>query len=81
MEKYRIQRRATGPAYTENSMKDIEGNLDIILEKNINIMKRREGQSADIDIFFNFFALGKSSLVLQFLNDVRTDTCKIVSLC
>ena len=62
MEKYRIQRRATGPAYTENFMKDVKRNLDIILEKNINIMKQREGQGTNVDIFFNFFALGEPSL-------------------
>lgn len=59
MEKYRIQRRATGPAYTENSMKDVEGSLNTILEKNIKIMRGREGQSTNVDIFFNFFALGE----------------------
>ena len=59
MEKYRVQRRVTGPAYTENSMKDVEGTMNTILEKNINIMREREGQSTNVDIFFNFFALGK----------------------
>jgi hypothetical protein len=59
MEKYRVQRRVTGPAYTENSMKDVEGTMNTILEKNINIMRVREGQSTNVDIFFNFFALGE----------------------
>jgi hypothetical protein len=59
MEKYRVQRRVTGPAYTENSMKDVEGTMNTILEKNINIMREREGQSTNVDIFFNFFALGE----------------------
>ena len=59
MEKYRVQRRVTGPAYTENSMRDLEGTLNTILEKNIDIMRGREGQSANVDIFFNFFALGE----------------------
>jgi hypothetical protein len=45
MEKYRIQRRVTGQAYTENAMKDVEVNMNSILEKNIGIMRGREGQS------------------------------------
>ena len=65
MEKYRLQRRLIGPAYTENSMKDVESNMNTILEKNINIMRRREGRSENVDIFFNFFALGESSPIFQ----------------
>ena len=59
MEKYRIQRRATGPAYTADSMKDLEDNLDKILEKNIKFMRSRPNQPVDVDIFFNYFASGK----------------------
>jgi hypothetical protein len=40
-------------------MKDVEGTMNTILEKNINIMREREGQSTNVDIFFNFFALGE----------------------
>ncbi|KAH7319357.1 benzoate 4-monooxygenase cytochrome P450 [Rhexocercosporidium sp. MPI-PUGE-AT-0058] len=56
MEKYRAQRRAVGPAYSENYMRDIEKNLDSIIAKNIGIMRQRAGQSVDLDIFFNMFA-------------------------
>ena len=59
MEKYRIQRRATGPAYTENAMKDFEPNIDAALKKGIDLMHKRAGESVDLDIFFNFFASGK----------------------
>lgn len=60
MEKYRTQRRITGPAYTADFIKYLESNLDFILERNIEIMRDRTGQSVDIDIFFNYFASGQS---------------------
>jgi hypothetical protein len=60
IEKYRMQRRITGLAYTADFMKDLESNLDFILERNIEIMRDRTGQSVDIDIFFNYFASGQS---------------------
>ncbi|KAH7403319.1 benzoate 4-monooxygenase cytochrome P450 [Cadophora sp. MPI-SDFR-AT-0126] len=56
MEKYRAQRRALGPAYTESFMRDIESNLDAAITKNIGIMHQRGGQSVDLDIFLNMFA-------------------------
>lgn len=58
MEKYRIQRRLVGPAYTAAYMKELEGSLDEVLEKNINIMHKRAGQSVDIDHYFNLFTSG-----------------------
>ena len=65
MEKYRVQRRLTGPAYTADSMKDLEPNLDKILSKDIRIMRDRAGQSIDVDIFFNMFASGKFRLYIM----------------
>jgi hypothetical protein len=62
MEKYRVQRRLIGPAYTADAMKDLEPNLDTILIKNIKLMRARAGQSVDVDIFFNMFASGESLL-------------------
>jgi hypothetical protein len=59
MEKYRIQRRAVGPAYTAEAMKDYEANIDSILLKDIDIMHQRAGKSADMDLFLNCFASGK----------------------
>jgi len=59
MEKYRLQRRLVGPAYSVDSIKDLEPNLDKILEKNIDIMRERSGQPMDIDIFFNYFTSGE----------------------
>ncbi|KAG4442450.1 hypothetical protein IFR05_002052 [Cadophora sp. M221] len=56
MEKYRAQRRAIGPAYTESYMREIESNLDAIVAKNIWIMHQRARQSVDLDFFFNMFA-------------------------
>ena len=58
MEKYRLQRRLVGPAYSVDSIKDLKPNLDKILEKNIDIMRDRSGQPIDIDIFFNYFTSG-----------------------
>ena len=52
MEKYRIQRRLIGGAYTTGFMKEVEGNLDEILERNIMIMARRAGLSVNVDTFF-----------------------------
>lgn len=65
MEKYRIQRRATGPAYTENAMKDFEPNIDTALKRGIDNMHKRAGESVDLDIFFNFFASGKFVYALR----------------
>ena len=59
MKKYRIQRRATGPAYTENAMKDFEADIDTALKKDIDIIHKRAGESVDLDILFNFFASGQ----------------------
>lgn len=81
MEKYRIQRRVTGQAYTESAMKDVEGNIDTILEKNINIMRERTGQSTNVDVFFNFFALGECFPEDPAVLESRLIVCKIVSLC
>jgi hypothetical protein len=74
IEKYRLQRRVTGPAYAADFMKELEGNLNLILEKNIKIMHDRAGQSVNIDIFFNFFTSGQSlyyrfslSLLISFI--------------
>lgn len=58
IEKYRIQRRAVGPAYTEKSMYDVEDKIDTAIKKDIKIMHERAGQSVDLDIFFNMFASG-----------------------
>lgn len=59
MEKYRMQRRALGPAYTESYMRDIENTLDTAITKDIEVMRERAGQSVDLDIFFNMFASGE----------------------
>jgi hypothetical protein len=59
MEKYRIQRRAMGPAYSVDAVKDYEKGLDSILAKNIAIMAERAGKSYDLDKFLNFFASGQ----------------------
>lgn len=59
MDKYRLQRRLVGPAYTDNFMRQIEGNLDKILERNIDIMIQRAGRIEDIDHVANFLASGK----------------------
>ncbi|KAH6669246.1 benzoate 4-monooxygenase cytochrome P450 [Halenospora varia] len=53
MEKYRMQRRAIGPAYTADAVKDYEENLNEILKKDIQIMHDRAGQTTDLDLFLN----------------------------
>lgn len=59
IEKYRLQRRLIGPIYSSDGMKDIEPNIDKVLEKNVKIMHNRVGEGVDADIFFNYFASGK----------------------
>lgn len=58
MEKYRFQRRLIGAAYTASFMRELEGNLDEILGKNIQIMKQRVGMNVNVDTFFSYFASG-----------------------
>jgi hypothetical protein len=58
MEKYRIQRRLIGGAYSASFMKEVEGNLDKILGRNIKAMTQRTGLGVNIDTFFDYFASG-----------------------
>jgi hypothetical protein len=58
LEKYRTQRRAIGPAYSAESMKDLEPKIDFIFEKNFKFMRERAGKPIDIDIFCNMLVLG-----------------------
>jgi hypothetical protein len=80
MEKYRIQRRATGPAYTENAMKDFEPNIDRALRRGIDTMHKRAGESVDLDIFFNFFASGKFVYALPFIANLPLDCISMATL-
>ncbi|KAH8711861.1 cytochrome P450 [Phaeosphaeriaceae sp. PMI808] len=56
MEKYRFQRRLIGGAYTASFMKELEGKLDEILERNLKIMARNSGLIVNVDTFFAYFA-------------------------
>lgn len=58
MEKYRTQRRLIGGAYSASFMKEVEGNLDTILGKNVMIMAQRAGLSVNVDTLFDYFASG-----------------------
>jgi hypothetical protein len=72
--KYRIQRRAIGPAYTVDAVKDYEKLLGSILKKHIEIMVQQAGKSYDVDKFFNFFTSGlysKSRSALSQLNRIQ----------
>lgn len=40
-------------------MKDLEPQLDSILEKDIRIMRERSGEPVDLDMFFNMIASGE----------------------
>ena len=64
--KIRIQRRAVGPAYTAEAMRDLEPSFDFIMEKNLKLMKERSGEAVDIDIFCNMFILGKPKLIFRY---------------
>lgn len=68
IEKYRAQRRAVGPAYSEAAMKDLEPLIDTILEKDIGIMRQRAGQPVDLDLFFNMISSGKVPFLLAHSN-------------
>ncbi|CAO2648458.1 Nn.00g077250.m01.CDS01 [Neocucurbitaria sp. VM-36] len=56
MEKYRFQRRLIGGAYTPGFVKEVEGHLDEILQKNVKIMARRAGMSVNVDSYFDWFS-------------------------
>lgn len=58
MEKYRFQRRLIGGAYSASFMKELESNLDMILERNIKVMAQRDGLRVNVDTFFDYFASG-----------------------
>jgi hypothetical protein len=59
MDKYRIERSAIGPAYSVEAMKDLKPNLNSIMEKNIEIMRKRRGEAINIDTFCNIFLLDR----------------------
>lgn len=65
MDKYKIQRRLIGGAYSATYMKDVEGNLDKILERNITSMAQRAGLSVNVDLFFDLFASGTPSAYIS----------------
>ena len=66
LEKYWIQRRLTGPAYSPDFMRELDDKLEKILEMNVNIMHQRVEQSVDIDHYFNYLASGKHKMrILQ----------------
>lgn len=59
MEKYKLQRRIIGSAYSASFMQEVEPNLDRIMETNIKSMIDREGLSVNIDTFFNYWSSGE----------------------
>lgn len=44
-------------------MKDLEPQIDAILEKDIGIMHKRAGQPVDLDLFFNMISSGEHIFV------------------
>lgn len=62
MEKYRVQRRLIGGAYTATYMKEVEPHLDMVMEKNIRAMRQQAGISVDADTYFSYFSSGKVSM-------------------
>ena len=73
LEKVRIQRRAVGPAYTAEAMRDLEQNIDFIMEKNLKLMRERSGEAVNIDIFCNMFILGKPKAVFVYSLLIEVD--------
>jgi hypothetical protein len=59
MDKYRLQRRLVGPTYASSSAKDYEMALDKTIIEDIGIMHEIAGKPEDVDLWFNYFALGK----------------------
>jgi hypothetical protein len=59
MDKYRLQRRLVGPTYASSSVKDYEMALDKTIIKDIGIMHEIAENPEDVDLWFNYFALGK----------------------
>ncbi|PMD38159.1 cytochrome P450 [Hyaloscypha variabilis F] len=57
LEKIRVQRRAVGPAYTAEAMKDHEHTMNFVMGKHVKLMRERSGEAVDIDIFCNMFIL------------------------
>jgi hypothetical protein len=58
MEKYRLQRKLIAGAYSPAFIRKVEGNLDNILGKNVDVMAQRTGTSVNVDTFFELFASG-----------------------
>jgi len=61
MEKYRLQRRIVGPAYSPNSVKDLEPLLDAQLSKHMTIMHEKSNKTVDINLWCSKISLGESS--------------------
>lgn len=59
MEKYRLQRRLVGPSYSSSQVKDYEAALDKSVKDDVAIMREIAGKSESVDLWFNYFALGK----------------------
>jgi len=61
MEKYRLQRRIVGLAYSPNSVKDLELILDAQLTKHMRIMHENPNKCADINLWSSKISLGEFS--------------------
>jgi hypothetical protein len=58
MDKYRLQRRLLGPAYSFGQVKDYESGIDKTVTDNVATMRETAGKSECVNNWFNFFALG-----------------------
>jgi hypothetical protein len=59
MEKYRLQRRLVGLTYSSSQIKDYEAALDKCVKDDVAIMREIAGKSESVDLWFNYFALGR----------------------
>ena len=62
MEKYRLQRRLMGPTYSSGQVKDYEAALDKAVSDDVAIMHEIAGKPESVDLWFNYFALGRLPL-------------------
>jgi len=59
LNKYRLQRKLIGPAYTSTVMKQIESEIDGIILAQIKVMKERANRAVDIELLFTKFISGE----------------------
>lgn len=70
LNKYRLQRRLIGPAYTAGAIKQMETSMDDLIKSQIGIMTERAGMVVDIESLFHKFITG---MCCSFLKAFKTN--------